>query len=139
MTAPQYSVPEATRCVLDQGILKNPRLKHNIPEGAAELAAENVKFLGTNQPSVPVNWRFAESVSALKAYEASVLSLLIKKKYGVDAGEIHINTYVCHSPNFIFGTNRFAQRPCQPVLHVPPHCPDHWRRWQTEAFYTQRP
>ncbi|KAM0346740.1 hypothetical protein ACHAP4_011652 [Fusarium culmorum] len=90
--AAQYSVPEATQRVLDQGIFKNPRLRHNIPEGAAEVAAKSVKFLGNNQPSVPVNWRFAKSVSALKAYEASVLSLLIQKKYKADVGEIRIDT-----------------------------------------------
>lgn len=75
----QYSVPEATQRVLVRGIFQNPRLKHNIPEGAAEIAAKNVKFLGNSQPSVPVNWRFVESVSALKEYEASVLSLLIQQ------------------------------------------------------------
>jgi len=138
MAAPQYSVPEATQRVLVQGIFQNPRLKHNIPEGAAEIAAKNVKFLGNSQPSVPVNWRFAESVSALKGYEASVLSLLIQKKYNVEVGEIRIDTYVHYSTSFILGTNSLAQRPCQPVLHGPDHRPDYRRRWQTEAVHPGR-
>jgi hypothetical protein len=90
--ADTYSIPQETRRILDNGIFGNPRLAHNIPDGAAEIAAKSIKFVGNDRPSVPINWRFAESVSALKAYEASVLSLLIKKKYNVDPGEIVIDT-----------------------------------------------
>jgi hypothetical protein len=91
MTEP-YSVPKQSRSILEHGIFRNPRLAHNIPDGAAEIAAKYVKLQGNDQPSIPINWRFAESVSALKAYEGSVLSLLIKKKYGVNVGEIVIDT-----------------------------------------------
>ncbi|KAF5711627.1 alpha methylacyl racemase [Fusarium mundagurra] len=87
-----YSVPKQTRLILEDGIFRNPRLAHNIPDGAADIAAKHIKLQGNDQPSIPINWRFAESVSALKAYEGSVLSLLIKKKYGVDVGEIVIDT-----------------------------------------------
>ncbi|KAH7323210.1 CoA-transferase family III domain-containing protein [Stachybotrys elegans] len=90
--AVSYSVPEEARRVLDTGILKNPRLAHNIPDGAAEIALKRVKFVGNDQPSVPISWRFSESISALKGYEASVLSLLIQKKYKVDPGDILIDT-----------------------------------------------
>jgi len=90
--ADTYSVPSEARRILSEGIFKNPRLAHNIPEGAAEMAARSVKIKGTDKPSIPINWRFAESVTALKAYEASVVSLFIKKKYGVDVGEVVIDS-----------------------------------------------
>ncbi|KAH7024757.1 CoA-transferase family III domain-containing protein [Microdochium trichocladiopsis] len=90
--AETYSVPAEAHRVLHEGIFGNPRVAHNVPGGAAEIAAQSVRFKGNDQPSVPVNWRFAESAAALKAYEASVLSLLVRKKYGVDAGEVIIDT-----------------------------------------------
>ncbi|KAL6169747.1 hypothetical protein ACJQWK_04747 [Exserohilum turcicum] len=85
-------IPREAQRILNQGIFENPRLAHNVPEGAAKIAARSIKIKGTDKPSIPINWRFAESVAALKAYEASVLSLLIRKKYHTDAGEIVIDT-----------------------------------------------
>ncbi|KAK3688771.1 CoA-transferase family III domain-containing protein [Podospora appendiculata] len=97
--APQYSVPsEAKRLLLD-GILGNPLIQKNLPAGASE-AARQITFEGSDSPSLPINWRFAESISVLKAYEATVLNLLLQKKYGLDPVPIKINTD--HAQLFIF-------------------------------------
>ncbi|KAL4747564.1 hypothetical protein BDW72DRAFT_196639 [Aspergillus terricola var. indicus] len=41
---------------------------------------------------IPINWRFAESISALKGLEALWLNALIKAKYGHAPVEVDINT-----------------------------------------------
>lgn len=89
--ATQYSIPSESRKLLLDGILANPLIQKNLPTGAAE-AAGKVSFVGSDAPSLPVNWRFAESISALKGYEATVLNVLFKKKYGVDHVPVTIDT-----------------------------------------------
>ncbi|SPQ20024.1 c497e181-ad63-42c7-a5f5-b004b152f1ed [Thermothielavioides terrestris] len=74
-----YSIPSEAKKLLREGILANPLIQKNLPAGASE-AAEKVSFVGSNSPSLPVNWRFAESISALKGYEAAILNVLLKKK-----------------------------------------------------------
>ena len=91
-TKNDYSVPAEARRVLEKGILGNPLIQPHLPRGAAE-AAQHIVFDGSHEPSLPVNWRFAESISALKAYEATVLSVLLQRKYGVGPVKIQINTY----------------------------------------------
>lgn len=87
-----YSVPKEAQELFVQGILKNPLMK-NTPSGLVDLS-EHVTFEGLDAPSVPINWRFAESISALKAFEATMLNLLVMKKYSVPARNVVINTYV---------------------------------------------
>ena len=77
-TKNDYSVPAEARRVLEKGILENPLIQPHLPQGAVE-AAQHVTFDGSHEPSLPVNWRFAESISALKAYEATVLSVLMQR------------------------------------------------------------
>ena len=89
--AAQYSVPSEAKKLLREGILANPLIQKNLPADAAE-AAGKVSFVGSDSPSLPVNWRFAESISALKGYEAIVLSVLLKKKYGVEPVPVTIDT-----------------------------------------------
>ena len=85
-----YSVQEETQKIFYDGILRNPNLNF-IPSELKDLS-KHVRFTGSPQPSVPINWRFAESAAALKAFEASMLNLLITKKYGVPPVTIEINT-----------------------------------------------
>jgi hypothetical protein len=92
-----YSVPTEAGKVFREGIMANPLILPNIPVGLAKIA-ENVRFEGNTTPSVPINWRFAESIAALKGFEAAMLSLLMKKKYGEEPFEITVNTYV-HRPH----------------------------------------
>lgn len=88
-----YSVPEETQKVFNDGILNNPLIASKLPAGIAEAAAK-VRFEGTSRPSIPINWRFAESISALKGLEAAMINVLLSRKYGLPAQEAVINTYV---------------------------------------------
>lgn len=86
----KYSVPDEARKVFLDGILRNPLMQRYIPSGIA--GTDDIEFSGSADPSIPVNWRFAESVSALKAYEAVLLKALIKRKYNTEVSKVHINT-----------------------------------------------
>ncbi|KAF2661961.1 CoA-transferase family III [Lophiostoma macrostomum CBS 122681] len=86
-----YSVPKATKDVFENGILKNRLVSSQLPEDI-ETCATKVEFEGTDQPSIPINWRFAESISALKGLEAAMISVLLKRKYGVEPQRTIINT-----------------------------------------------
>ncbi|KAI0908459.1 CoA-transferase family III domain-containing protein [Ustulina deusta] len=86
----EYSVPHEARDLFEDGILRNP-LQKDLPSGLEDLA-KHVHFKGSNRPSVPINWRFAESISALKAFEATMLNLLVSRKYNVEPSDITINT-----------------------------------------------
>ena len=91
-TTEAYSVPEEAANVLNAGIIHNPLLVGNIPANAAALA-QNIKFSGSSKPNIPVNWRFAESISALKGLEALWLNALLELRYKASPVEIEINTY----------------------------------------------
>lgn len=87
----KYSVPAQTRSVFEDGILNNPLIAKDLPKDAKELG-KKVKFDGFDAPSIPINWRFAESVSALKGLEAVMVLALLKKKYNTEVKEVNINT-----------------------------------------------
>ncbi|TDZ62087.1 Succinyl-CoA--L-malate CoA-transferase beta subunit [Colletotrichum trifolii] len=93
-----YSVPQEAKAVFLTGILDNPVME-NLP-GDLKSLAQHVKFEGNSKPSVPLNWKFAESVAALKALEATMLSRLIQKKYSVEPMDITIDTD--HASLFFF-------------------------------------
>jgi hypothetical protein len=96
-----YSIPEETQKVFIDGILNNPLIASTLPYGIAEAAAK-VRFEGTSKPSIPINWRFAESISALKGLEASMINVLLSRKYGLPAQEAVINTSVLTPFQFHF-------------------------------------
>lgn len=85
-----YSVPDEAAQLFDNGILKNPLLP-SLPSEIKE-AGSLVHFDGAKLPSIPINWRFAESVAVMKAFEASMLNVLRAKKYGAKMSEVTINT-----------------------------------------------
>lgn len=85
-----YSIQREAQTVLWEGTLLNPR-HTSLPDGIQD-AARKIAFSGSKLPSIPVNWRFAESVSALKAFEGAMLSVLLHNKYGIPHQNIHINT-----------------------------------------------
>jgi hypothetical protein len=89
----KYSVPAQTRLVFEDGILNNPLIAKDLPKDAEELG-KKIKFNGSEAPSIPINWRFAESVSALKGLEAVMVLALLKKKYTTEVKEVNINMYV---------------------------------------------
>jgi len=80
-----YSVPAEATKVFQEGIVKNKLISKSLPAGF-ESYAEKVKFVGSDFPSVPINWRFAESISALKGLEGVFLNALLEKKYGKAPG-----------------------------------------------------
>ena len=87
----QYSVPKESEKVFKNGLLENPLISKDLPYGF-ERYTETVKFEGSDFPSIPVNWRFAESISALKGLEAVFLQAILDKKYSVLPQEIIIDT-----------------------------------------------
>ncbi|XPS80122.1 hypothetical protein M3J09_012083 [Ascochyta lentis] len=86
-----YSVPQEAQKVFENGILNNPLIAPTLPDGIADAAAK-VRFEGSDKPSIPINWRFAESIAALKGLEAAMINVLLQRKYGVEAQEAVINT-----------------------------------------------
>lgn len=84
-----YSVPEETKKVLLNGIINNPH--QLLPVGCEELV-DKIKFEGRSEPTMAINWRFAESVASLKGLEGILMNLLLVKKYGIAPQEITINT-----------------------------------------------
>lgn len=64
----------------------------NLPASLKELS-RLVHFEGNALPSIPFNWRWAESISALKAFEATMLNCLLTRKYLISPVEVTINTY----------------------------------------------
>ena len=86
----EYNVQSETRKVLEAGILNNP-LHSDFPRDVREYA-RFITFEGAKTPSIPINWRFAESVSSLKALEACFLNALLVRKYKESPKEITINT-----------------------------------------------
>lgn len=86
-----YSVPEQSRKLFDEGILHNPLIAKSLPHEAIEYGAK-VKYVGSKLPSIPINWRFAESIASLKGLEATMLNVLLARKYGIEPQEVVINT-----------------------------------------------
>ncbi|KAL6705948.1 hypothetical protein ACN47E_006227 [Coniothyrium glycines] len=86
-----YSIPQATRKVFEDGILGNALIASSLPAEIQECA-KTVRFEGSTKPSIPINWRFAESISALKGLEASMINVLLKRKYNLPPQEAVINT-----------------------------------------------
>lgn len=87
----QYSVPTEARKVLEEGIFQNPRLTSLLPAGTEEFASK-ITFTGNDAPSIPINWRFAESAAAMHALEACIVAQLVKQKYNVDLPGATINS-----------------------------------------------
>ena len=85
-----YSVQQESKDLLFKGIVNNP-LHRDLPPELAE-AANSIEFVGTPQPVVPINWRYAESMASLKGFEAAMLNVLLKRKYGVDYKRVVIDT-----------------------------------------------
>lgn len=91
----RYSVPAEAQRVFLAEILQNPLMK-DLPAEIHDAAA-SIKFVGSDDPSIAINWRFAESIASLKAFEGAMLSVLLQRKYGVKAPEIVIDTYVARN------------------------------------------
>ncbi|KAI9932539.1 hypothetical protein ASPWEDRAFT_100847 [Aspergillus wentii DTO 134E9] len=84
-----YSVQTEAAALLRKGILENPSLASNIP---ADASLADVEFTGNPNPNIPINWRFAESISALLGLEATWINALLKAKYNKDPVKVTIDT-----------------------------------------------
>jgi hypothetical protein len=79
--------------LLVNGVLKNPLILPDLPKEILECA-EKVHFEGNDAPSIPINWRFAESIASLKGLEAAMINVLLQRKYNIEPQKIVINTSV---------------------------------------------
>ncbi|KAI5803781.1 CAIB/BAIF family enzyme [Geopyxis carbonaria] len=95
-----YSVPAEARKLFLDGIVANP-LHSSAPPELAE-AAQEVHYEGSDLPSLPIPWRFAESIAAIKGFQAAMLGVLLKRKEGRAFGRVVINTD--HAQLFIMST-----------------------------------
>ncbi|KAJ4366163.1 hypothetical protein N0V83_007798 [Neocucurbitaria cava] len=89
--ATAYSIPQSTQRIFEDGILNNPLIASTLPKEIKECA-KSIRFEGSDKPSIPINWRFAESISSLKGLEAAMVNVLLKRKYGLQPQEVVINT-----------------------------------------------
>lgn len=86
---PAYSIPLQAGELLSTGILSNPL--HDLPADIKE-AAILVEYVGSDEPCMPINWRFAESIASIKGLEGAMLNVLLKRKYGIPYQKIVIDT-----------------------------------------------
>lgn len=87
----QYSIPKESAKIFRDGILGNKKISKYLPREAFEFAS-SVKFVGSDTPSIPVNWRFAETSASLKALEAAMVDALLRRKYRTKVSSVTINT-----------------------------------------------
>lgn len=86
-----YSVPKETEKILKTGIIANPLIAPNLPLDV-EKYASLITFTGNDKPNIPINWRFAESISALKALESIWINNLLVEKYKEEPKKVVIDT-----------------------------------------------
>lgn len=103
--AAAYSIPQEARIILEHGILNNPKIARYLPREVADFASK-VSIVGNAAPSIPVSWRFAESATALKAFEACLIATLVKRKYRVDIAGVEVNSD--HASLFMMSTLVFT-------------------------------
>lgn len=90
-----YSVVREAADVLKNGILNHPTTAPHLISGLDKYA-DFVSFEGSDNPSLPVNWRFAESIAALKGLESIYVNAILDKVYGVAPQKVLINTLVIY-------------------------------------------
>ena len=56
-----YSAQQEAQDLLVNGIIRNPLMK-TLPS-ELEALSKHVRFEGSPTPSIPINWRFAESIA----------------------------------------------------------------------------
>lgn len=88
---PSYSVPAEAEKVFKAGIIANPLIAKDLPVDV-ETYTKLIKFVGNDKPNIPINWRFAESISALKALESIWINNLLVEKYKVKPKAVIIDT-----------------------------------------------
>ncbi|KPM39360.1 hypothetical protein AK830_g7193 [Neonectria ditissima] len=90
-SASSYSVVHEASEVFREGILRAPLINKSLLPNI-EKYAKGIRFEGSQSPQLPVNWRFAESLGALKALEATYVNAILDNVYGLAPQEVVINT-----------------------------------------------
>ncbi|KAF9256351.1 CoA-transferase family III [Marasmius fiardii PR-910] len=85
-----YSVTAEAAKLLEEGLIQN-KLHQSAPPEIQDVY-KLVEFEGSDLPVIPINWRFAESIAAIKGYQASMLNVLLKRKFGIEPQKVVINT-----------------------------------------------
>ncbi|KAF5337984.1 hypothetical protein D9758_014322 [Tetrapyrgos nigripes] len=85
-----YSVPAEAKKLLENELINNELHSSAPPE--IHDAYKYIEFKGTDFPSIPINWRFAESIAALRGFEGAMLNVLLRKKYGISYQRVIVNT-----------------------------------------------
>ena len=107
MVVEKYSIPEEAMKIFQHGIVNNPLLKNLHKELSS--VSHLVKYQGSDFPKVPINWRFCESISALKGLEASMINIFNKKKYNAQPQAVLID--VNHANLFYMSVSLFTIDP----------------------------
>ncbi|KAK5167540.1 uncharacterized protein LTR77_007239 [Saxophila tyrrhenica] len=110
-----YFVPDEAIKVFHNHILSDQRISKDLPSDIQEAAAK-VHFTGSPSPSLPINWRFAEAVSSLKALEASLVNVLVKRKYHTQLSDVTIDTD--HATLFIMSGSLWSIDPGEGGLNI---------------------
>ena len=110
-----YSVPEETSRVFQDVILSDKRILKDLPDEIIE-AANKVHFTGSPDPSLPVNWRFAEAVASAKGLEAALVNVLLKRKYNMQLQDVMIDTD--HATLFIMSAGMWTIDPDPDGLNI---------------------
>lgn len=97
-----YSVPKAAAQTYQDAILSNPLIRPDLPQDIP--GAGFIRFTGSDSPSLPVNWRLTEAVSSLKALEAALASVLLKRRHGLEIAPGSVTIDTDHAALFLFST-----------------------------------
>ena len=85
-----YSVQDETLQLLRTTVSRDPSCAA-IAEDIVEYV-DLIKFTGSVKPSIPINWRLSESISALKGLESVFINALLVRKYKQTPLPVEINT-----------------------------------------------
>ncbi|KAI9307505.1 putative L-carnitine dehydratase [Cunninghamella echinulata] len=96
----KYNLQEECMNLFHSSIINNDKVTYS--SDLKQLASTKLRFEGSQQPGIPINWRFAESISVLKAFEGLSILDLVQKKYNTTIDNITINTD--HAQLFIMTT-----------------------------------
>ncbi|KAI9303787.1 CoA-transferase family III domain-containing protein [Cunninghamella echinulata] len=87
---PGYNFLKACEDLFHSSVIENNKI--SLSDDFKKLA-NKVKFEGTHDISIPINWRLGESINVLKAFEGLSILYLIQKKYNANIEKgITINT-----------------------------------------------
>ena len=85
-----YSVPAQASQLLRDGLVFN-ELHQSCPLEVQDVY-KLIEFRGGDTPSIPINWRLAESIATIKGFEACMLNVLLKRRFAIEPQKVVIDT-----------------------------------------------